>query len=49
MENRNIIIILVVIIAILAIVAGFMFLQTNHAKEPTKVKQAIKLYMKAKT
>ena len=38
MENRNIIIILVVIIAILAIVAGFMFTQSINAKEPTKIK-----------
>ena len=38
MENRNIIIILVVIIAILALVAGVMFFQTSHVKEPTKVK-----------
>ena len=38
MENKNIIILLVVIIAILAIVVGVMFTQSIHAKEPTKVK-----------
>ena len=38
MENRNIIIILVAIIIVLAVVAGAMFLQSSHAKEPTKVK-----------
>ena len=38
MENKNIIIMLVVIIAILAIVVGVMFTQSIHAKEPTKVK-----------
>ena len=29
---------MVVIIAILALVAGVMFFQTSHVKEPTKVK-----------
>ena len=38
MENRNIIIILVAIIIVLAVVAGAMFLQSSHAKEPSKVK-----------
>ncbi|WP_405297359.1 hypothetical protein [Methanobrevibacter sp.] len=38
MENRNIIIILVAVIIVLAVVAGAMFLQSSHAKEPTKVK-----------
>ena len=38
MENRNIIIILVAIIVVLAVVAGAMFLQSDHAKEPTKIK-----------
>lgn len=38
MENRNIIIILVAVIIVLAIVAGAMFLQSGNAKEPTKVK-----------
>ncbi|MDO5859867.1 hypothetical protein [Methanobrevibacter sp.] len=38
MENKNIIIILVAIIVILALVAGVMFFQTINAKEPTKVK-----------
>ncbi|WP_405265060.1 hypothetical protein [Methanobrevibacter sp.] len=38
MENRNIIIILVAIIIVLAVVAGAMFLQSGHAKDPTKVK-----------
>lgn len=38
MENKNIIIIMLVIIAILAVVAGSMFLQINNAKEPATVK-----------
>ena len=38
MENKNIIIILVAVIIVLAVVAGFMFLQSSNAKEPTKVK-----------
>ena len=38
MENRNIIIILVVVIVVLAVVAGVMFLQSGHAKDPTKLK-----------
>lgn len=38
MENRNIILILVVVIVVLAVVAGVMFLQSGHAKEPTKLK-----------
>ena len=38
MENRNIIIILVAVIVVLAVVAGVMFLQSGHAKEPTKLK-----------
>ena len=38
MENKNIIIILVAIIVVLAVVAGVMFLQSGNAKEPTKVK-----------
>lgn len=38
MENRNIIIILVAVIVVLAVVAGAMFLQSGHAKEPTKIK-----------
>lgn len=38
MENKNIIIIMLVIIAILAVVAGAMFLQITNAKEPTAVK-----------
>ena len=38
MENKNIIIIMLVIIAILAVVAGAMFLQITNAKEPTTVK-----------
>ena len=38
MENRNIIIILIAIIVVLAVVAGALFLQTGNAKEPTKVK-----------
>ncbi len=38
MENKNIIIIMLVIIAILAVVVGAMFLQITNAKEPTAVK-----------
>ena len=38
MENRNVIIILVAVVIVLAVVAGAMFLQSSHAKEPTKVK-----------
>ena len=37
MENKNIIIILIAIIVVLAVVAGVMFMQPA-AKEPTKVK-----------
>ena len=38
MENKNIIIILVAIVIVLAAVLGAMFLQSANAKEPTKVK-----------
>ena len=38
MENKNIIIILVAIVIVLAVVAGAMFLQSGNSKEPTKVK-----------
>jgi predicted MPP superfamily phosphohydrolase len=38
MENKNIIIILVAIILVLAVVLGVMFLQPTNAKEATKVK-----------
>ncbi|WP_405306108.1 hypothetical protein [Methanobrevibacter sp.] len=38
MENRNIIIILVAVVIVLAVVAGAMFLQSGNAKEPTKIK-----------
>ena len=38
MENKNIIIILVAVVVILAVVAGVMFMQSGNAKEPTKVK-----------
>ncbi len=38
MENRNVIIILVAVVIVLAVVAGAMFLQSGHAKEPTKIK-----------
>lgn len=38
MENRNIIIILVAIVIVLAVIAGAMFMQSTNAKEPTKVK-----------
>ena len=37
-ENKNIIIILVAIIIVLAAILGVMFLQTSNAKEPTKIK-----------
>lgn len=38
MENRNIIIALIAIIAVLALVLGVMFMQSANAKEPTKVR-----------
>ena len=38
MEQKNIIIILVAIIVVLAAVIGFMVLNPMHAKEPTKIK-----------
>lgn len=38
MENRNIIIILVAVVIVLAVVAGAMFLQSSNVKEPTKIK-----------
>ena len=38
MENRNIIIILVAVVIVLAVIAGAMFMQQSHAKEPTKLK-----------
>jgi len=38
MENKNIIIILVAAIIVLAVIAGVMFMQQSHSKEPTKVK-----------
>lgn len=38
MENRNIIIALIAIIAVLALVLGVMFMQSSNAKEPTKVR-----------
>ena len=38
MENKNIIIILVAIIVILAAAIGFALLNPMHAKEPTKIK-----------
>lgn len=38
MENKNIIIILVAIVIVLAAVLGAMFLQSANAKEPTKLK-----------
>ena len=38
MENKNIIIILVAAVVVLAVVAGVMFMQSGNAKEPTKVK-----------
>ena len=38
MENKNIIIILVAAVVVLAVVAGVMFMQSDNAKVPTKVK-----------
>ena len=38
MENRNIIIMLLVVIAILAVVVGVMMFNQSHAKEATKIK-----------
>ena len=38
MENKNVIIILVAIIIVLAAIAGFMYLQSANAKQPTKIK-----------
>ena len=38
MENKNIIIILVVAIIVLAAIVGVMFLHPTNAKEPTKIK-----------
>ena len=38
MENKNIIIILVAVVIVLAVIAGAMFMQQSHAKEPTKLK-----------
>ena len=38
MEDRNIIIILIAIIIVLAAIAGAMYLQTTNAKEPTTIK-----------
>ena len=38
MENRNIIIILVAVVIVLAVVAGAMFLQSSNVKDPTKIK-----------
>ena len=38
MENRNIIIILLVVIAILAVTVGVMMFNQSHAKEATKIK-----------
>ena len=38
MENKNIILILITIIVVLALVAGVMFTQSIHAKEPSKIK-----------
>ena len=38
MENRNIIIILLVVIAILAVAVGVMMFNQSHAKEATKIK-----------
>lgn len=37
-ENKNIIVILVAIIIVLAVIAGAMFLQSANAKEPTKIR-----------
>ena len=38
MENRNIIIMLLVVIAILAVAVGVMMFNQSHAKEATKIK-----------
>lgn len=38
MENKNIIIILVAVIIVLAAILGVMFLHPTNAKEPTKIK-----------
>ena len=38
MENKNIIIILIAVIAVLGLVLGVMFYQTATAKEPSKIK-----------
>ena len=38
MENKNIIIVLVAIVIILAAVAGVMFMQSANAKQPTEIK-----------
>lgn len=38
MENKNIIMILVAIIVVLAVVAGAMFMQHNNAKDATQIK-----------
>lgn len=38
METKNIIIILILAIAVIGLVAGAMYLNTNHAKDPTKIK-----------
>lgn len=38
MENKNIIIILAVIVVILAVIAGVMFMQSGHGKEASKIK-----------
>jgi len=37
LENRNIIIVLVAIIIVLAVVAGMMFLQSGNVKNPSKI------------
>ena len=38
MENKNIIIVLVAIVLILAAVAGVMFMQSANTKQPTEIK-----------
>ena len=38
MENRNIIIMLLVVIAILAVAIGVMMFNQSHVKEATKIK-----------
>ena len=38
MENKNIIIVLVAVVIILAVVAGVMFMQSANAKQPTEIK-----------